>query len=213
MLTFGGKGSRTAARPVRRSLSPSDDETKRFIEASVLKAISSVDPGSAPSPRWYVGHTLPCREKLARTHLERQGFETFLPQLLTKRSHARKILATTSPLFPRYIFIRLDLGRDRWRSINGTLGMAYLVATRDHPCPVPTGFIEDLQRSADGDVISYRTPTFMPGDAVELRSGPFAGHIGTLLSVSPNGRIEMLLGLLNGSVRLTVAQDLLEIAG
>ncbi|MCP9626320.1 transcriptional activator RfaH [Rhodopseudomonas palustris] len=187
--------------------------TKRFIEADVLAATSSTDPASLASRRWYVGHTLPRREQVARTHLERQGFETFLPQLLARRSHARKIETIRSPMFPRYIFVRLDLSRDRWRSVNGTMGMAYLVATRDHPCPVPSGFVEGLQRSADGDLISSPTPVFMPGDSVGLRSGPFAGHIGKLLSVGPNGRIEMLLAMLNGSVRLTVAQDLLEIAG
>ncbi|MFC0242373.1 transcription termination/antitermination NusG family protein [Rhodopseudomonas telluris] len=186
--------------------------TSGFIEADVLTAISSADLGPVHSRRWYVGHTLPRKEQLARTHLERQGFETFLPQLLAKRSHARKVETIKSPMFPRYIFVRLDPSRDRWRSVNGTMGMAHLVATRDQPCPVPTGFVEDLQRSADGDVISCPTPRLMPGDSVGIRSGPFAGHIGTLLSVGPNGRIEMLLAMLNGSVRLTVAQDLLEIA-
>jgi transcription elongation factor/antiterminator RfaH len=160
-----------------------------------------------------VGHTLACREAVAQTHLQRQGFETFLPQILTRRSHARKLETVKAPMFPRYIFVRLDLARDRWRSVNGTIGMSYLVTTRDHPCALPVGFVEELRRLSDGDVVASSPPSFAPGDTVSVRAGPFAGHIGKLVSVGPNGRIAMLLDMLNGSVRLTVAHELLEIVG
>ena len=41
--------------------------------------------------------------------------------------HARKILNVRAPLFPGYLFVSLDLTRDRWRSINSTYGVLGLI--------------------------------------------------------------------------------------
>ena len=51
-----------------------------------------------------------------------------------------------SPLFPRYMFVAIDVAVQRWRSIQSTIGVARLVCNGDHPAevpgvedPVPTG--------------------------------------------------------------------------
>ena len=74
-------------------------------------------PGRASSAdeRWFVVHTLPHRESGAKGHLENQGYRTFLPRRWKTRRHARKLETVLAPLFPRYLFIALDLNRDRWR--------------------------------------------------------------------------------------------------
>ncbi|MGO8831351.1 MAG: transcription termination/antitermination protein NusG [Roseiarcus sp.] len=159
--------------------------------------------------RWFVGHTLPRKEDLAQFHLARQGFETFLPRMLSTRRHARKVETIKAALFPRYLFIHLDLTRDRWRSVNGTVGMAHLVTSGEMPCPVPVGFVEGLQCACRDGVITI-VPELAPGDSVRLIDGPFAGHVGELLRLDAKGRVELLLELLNGAVRVKVARELLE---
>jgi transcriptional antiterminator RfaH len=160
--------------------------------------------------RWFVGYTLPCKEILALEHLRRQGFETFLPRITGTRRHARKVERVKGALFPRYVFIRLDLQRDRWRSVNGTIGMAYLLAAMETPSPVPVGFVEALQEIAGADDVVAREPDLAPGEAVRIVAGPLAGQVGELLRLDARGRVEMLLGLLSGKVRLKVARDMLE---
>jgi transcriptional antiterminator RfaH len=160
--------------------------------------------------RWFVGHTLPHKERLALEHLQHQGFETFLPRVLVTRRHARKVESVKQALFPRYIFIRLDLARDRWRSVNGTIGMAYLLTALEQPSPVPVGFVETLRESASADGVISQGPDFAPGDAVRLVAGPLEGQVGELLHLDSKGRVEMLLNILSGQVRLKVARELLE---
>ena len=146
-------------------------------------------------------------------HLERQGFEAYLPKILTTRRHGRRFVTLKMPLFPRYGFVRLDLSRDRWRSVNGTIGVASLVMGRDLPLPVPEGIVEDLLSASDPEGLVDFDRGFRPGDVVTIAVGPFAGAAGTLVRLDAKGRVEMLLALLSGSVRVTVDRDALRSVG
>src|SRR5215472_13718576 len=92
--------------------------------------------------RWYAVQCLSNREFVAATQLRNQGFTTFLPCQLKTRRHARRFDSVRRPLFPGYLFVQLDLARDRWRSVNGTLGVAKLVGNSDLPSAAPVGSIE-----------------------------------------------------------------------
>ena len=61
---------------------------------------------------WYAIHTKPRQEDLAAEHLRGQEFEIYLPMIKQARRFRQKWRDTIEPLFPRYLFIRLDLGRD-----------------------------------------------------------------------------------------------------
>ena len=163
--------------------------------------------------RWYAVHTLPRREGTAEAHLLQQGFQVFLPRIAATRRHARRVEKIKAPLFPRYGFVRLDLGRDRWRSVNGTNGVSSLVMAHEFPAPVPIGIVESLIDSQSSDGIIDFDWGFRPGDMVRVVSGPFEGALGELKRLTPSGRVEMLLSLLNATVRVSVARDVLEPAG
>ena len=87
-----------------------------------------------------VVRTQPHRETQATRQLDNQKFRVFVPRILKSRRHARKFETIRAPLFPRYIFIALDLGRDRWRSVNGTLGVDRLLTRGGEPEPVPVAW-------------------------------------------------------------------------
>jgi transcriptional antiterminator RfaH len=73
---------------------------------------------------WYVVQTQVNAEVKAARNLLRQGFEIYLPHYLKRRSHARKIEKVAAPLFPRYMFVRIDLATQRWRSVQSTYGVS-----------------------------------------------------------------------------------------
>ncbi len=58
--------------------------------------------------RWYVVHTHTRGERLAMVNLRRQGLDTYLPQYLKRRRHARRTEWIPAPLFPRYLFVAMD---------------------------------------------------------------------------------------------------------
>lgn len=162
---------------------------------------------TADARRWYVVQTLPRLEATAETHLARQGFEAFLPRIHTTRRHARRIETIRTALFPGYAFVRLDLTRQRWRSVNGTQGVATLIMGRELPLPVPPGVVEALCAATTADGVVDLTLGLKPGDPVRLVGGPFAGRFGTLMHLDQKGRVEMLLSLVNGDVRLRLTRD------
>lgn len=159
--------------------------------------------------RWFAVQTLAHMEATAEVHLARQGFESFLPRIKVTRRHARKIETVKTPLFPGYGFVRLDLSRHRWRSVNGTAGVAGLVMACDRPQPIPHGTVEGLQQATTAEGVVDLDHGLRPGDPVRLVAGPFAGQLGVLVRLDGKARVEMLLSLIGGSVRLKVARDAL----
>lgn len=158
---------------------------------------------TVPLPRWYVAQVKPRQEKLAISHLARQGFETHCPLVARSKLVAKRPAIVREPLFPGYVFVELG-AEARWRSINGTIGVLRLVTFGNDPAPVPSGFVERLQDMADehGDVAFEED--LQPGDAVRVVGGPFDDLCGSLASAAGSERVVVLLRLLSGDTRVTL---------
>ena len=106
--------------------------------------------------------TQPNAESKAVAHLARQGFATYLPRYLKRRRHARRVDVVAAPLFPRYLFVEIDMAVQRWRSIYSTIGVSQLVCNGDVPAPVPDQVITMLKDREDaaGFIHLDREPQF-----------------------------------------------------
>ena len=162
--------------------------------------------------RWYLVHSLPNREEYALQQLTRQNFTSFLPKILKSVRHARRIQTKLAAYFPGYLFVRLDLSRDRWRSVNGTFGVAYLVGPGDLPQPVPAGVVETLQSCSDHRGI-VTLQELEKGQRVRMTAGPFAEQIGVLDRLDASGRVRVLLEIMGGSTPVEAHRDYLVAAG
>lgn len=160
---------------------------------------------------WYVFRALAQQEGWAEDNLKRQGFVYFLPKVIVTKRHARRYITRREWLFPRYGFVLLDLALDPWRRINGTYGVERLVMGRDGPQRVPDGVIETLQAATGTDGLFAPDAGFVPGATVRVCHGPLSGTLGTLQSLDGRGRVDLLLSLMNGQVRTTVAREHVEI--
>jgi transcription elongation factor/antiterminator RfaH len=160
--------------------------------------------------RWFVVNTLPRREMGAWHQLNRQGFRSFAPYVVRTVRHARKLRNTRAPVFPGYIFIILDLSRDRWRSVNGTFGVVRLVMGGERPQPVPCGVVEGLLALTDETSLLSRDRDLAKGQAVRVVAGPFASVLGCLDRLDDNGRVRVLLDIMGGQVPALLDRSLLE---
>jgi transcriptional antiterminator RfaH len=153
---------------------------------------------------WFVVHTQPNGEARAFANLIRQGYEVYLPRYKRRRSHARKIEIVERPLFPRYLFVALDMMRARWRPILSTFGVADLVRQGDMPTRVPDGVVDEIRAGEIAHVFDATDPlaNALPGAELRILSGPFADLIGKLQSAADSERVTLLLDLLGGEVRL-----------
>lgn len=163
---------------------------------------------SIAEAQWYVVHTQPRSEKRAEHNLRLQSYTVFAPFISRKVRHARQSKIVQSPLFPRYIFVRIDLGRDRWLSINSTAGVCELIAVLDRPSPLPAGLVEVLMRAHAGRSAKDIDEEFDVNATVQLSSGPFAELIGRIERVDERGRVQVLLEIMGRavSVQTTVSQ-------
>jgi transcriptional antiterminator RfaH len=157
-------------------------------------------------PRWYVAQTQPNAEAKAVVHLSRQGFVTYLPRYLKRRRHARRVDVIAAPLFPRYLFIEIDISIQRWRSICSTVGVSHLVCTGGAPTPVPDQVVTLLRNREDdaGLIRLDNRPAFQVGDEIRILEGAFCDCIGLYNGMSDRDRITILLDLLGRKVRVLV---------
>jgi transcriptional antiterminator RfaH len=156
--------------------------------------------------RWYVVQTQPHSEGKADAHLRRQGFSTYLPRYLRQRRHARRTEIVARPLFPSYLFVALDLGRDRWRSVHSTFGVSHLILAGDEPLPVPDEIVERVRsREGEDGFVTLGLPAGLKlGSKVRLIDGIFADATGVLDRVADSRRVAILLRLLGREVRVSV---------
>jgi transcription elongation factor/antiterminator RfaH len=165
-----------------------------------------------PGERWFLAYTSPHQEVVAKTHLRRQGFRSFLPRYVKTVRHARKFRTVNAPMFPRYLFVALNLERDRWRSINGTTGITNLFMMDDRPIPAREGIVETLIQSADITGRLQFSDPLEPGQKVRLVAGPFAQALGILRKLNDTGRVEVLLEIMGGGVRVRLPRSSVELA-
>jgi transcriptional antiterminator RfaH len=158
------------------------------------------------SARWYVVQTHGHAEPKAFAHLARQGFTAYLPRYLKRRRHARRIETVAAPLFPRYLFVTVDIMCQRWRSIHSTIGVARLVCNGDNPVPVADKVIESLRAREDeqGFVTLRQRPRFAVGEKVRVLDGVFADCFGLFDGMKDSDRVAVLLDLLGRKVRLVL---------
>ncbi|EAQ36386.1 transcriptional antitermination protein, putative [Nitrobacter sp. Nb-311A] len=169
---------------------------------------------TASGQQWYVVQTHPHAEGKAAAHLRRQGFEVYLPRYARRRRHARRVDITASPLFPRYLFVAIDLVHQRWRAIRSTVGVTNLVYSGDEPAPVPDDVVRRLKQREDskGCVQLDLAPRFSAGDTVRVVDGAFSDCLGLFESMSDGERVLVLLDLLGRKVRVTMDIDTIEAA-
>lgn len=166
----------------------------------------------AGAERWYVVRSLPRQEAKAQFHLSRQDFSVFLPLMTKTVRHARQLRTVRSAIFPSYMFVALDLGRDRWRSVNGTSGVASLIMAHEAPEPVPVGVVEQLLDHLDDDGLVRFDRDLREGQSVRVASGPFASAVGCLERLDANGRVRVLLDIMGGKVPALLDRSALEAA-
>jgi transcriptional antiterminator RfaH len=168
----------------------------------------------AVGPRWYVVQTQVNGEAKAARNLMRQGYDIYLPRYLKRRRHARKVDFAAKPLFPRYMFVAIDLATQRWRSIQSTFGVSHLVCNGDDPAAVPDGVVPTLKSREDdrGFVKMEVRPSFAPGDKIRVLAGAFMDNAGLFDGMADHDRVSILLEMLGRKVRVLLDADLVAAA-
>ena len=164
--------------------------------------------------RWYLIHTKPRKERVAEQNLQRQGWEVYLPLFRQSRRQRGRWVDVIEPLFPRYLFVQLQLGFEDISPIRYTTGVHNLVRFTKDPAVVSNQIVETLRCTADSTTGLHHIqgPLFKSGDLVVIDKGPLAGLQAIFLAETGRDRVSILLEMLGRTNRVTVKRDVLRLA-
>lgn len=158
--------------------------------------------------QWFIVRTQSRAEERAVWHLNNQDFETYLPRYSKKIRHARKTQTVLRPLFPGYLFVRIDTQAQRWHAINGTVGVISLVQFGNSPKSINSAVVDAIRAREDAAGIISLTPDGLKkGDRVRVREGAFAECTALLEEVSDQKRVYLLLDLMGREVRVSMPME------
>jgi transcriptional antiterminator RfaH len=156
---------------------------------------------------WYLVHTKPRQESVARENLERQGYECYLPLLRVEKLRQRTLIVAEEALFPRYLFIRLgqDDSSKSWGPIRSTIGVSTLVRFGHEPARAADALITLLKAREASAEENGPVPLFHKGERLLVSEGPFAGIEGIYQMTDGEQRVMVLIELLNKPVSLNLS--------
>jgi transcription antitermination factor NusG len=144
-------------------------------------------------------------EKKVATGLRNRGLEEFLPLYQSRRRLSDRYKTVDRPLFPGYLFCRLDL--DHRLPLLTTVGFLYIVSVGKKPVPVDEDEIAAVQFVVRSGFPVMPWPSLAVGQRVRLESGPLCGLEGSVTRVGMRDRICVSITLLQRGVSVEVDRD------
>jgi transcriptional antiterminator RfaH len=156
--------------------------------------------------KWYVIQSKPGDEYRVETHLINQEIEIFLPLLETHQYCSGKMVKRIKPLFPNYLFARLDL-KFHYYKVKWTRGVSKILGTGDGPVPISEKVVQTIREKVGKDNLVKLEEEWKKGDIVQITSGPFKELTGIFQKrVSDKGRVRILLSLIGVDIPVQISQ-------
>jgi transcriptional antiterminator RfaH len=152
---------------------------------------------------WYAIYSKPQKEEAAHFHLQKKGVEVFLPKLLLPSNKKRR--RRVVPLFPSYLFARIDVHSEEYGYVIWSPGVKRLVSFNGVPIPVDDTVVDFLIKEGNEAGFIPARSNLQIGQEVRIDGGPFDGLVG-IIQQPPNakGRVKVLLSLLNRETKVEV---------
>ena len=115
---------------------------------------------------WYAVRVRPNYEKPVAAALRGKGFQEFLPLIRSKRQWSDRVKIMDLPLFPGYLFCRLNL--EERLPLLTTPGFLYLVGVGKNPEPVDEVEIAGIQAVLRSGLTVTPWPNLVVGQRVRL---------------------------------------------
>lgn len=160
---------------------------------------------------WYLIQTKPRAEMVALENLSNQGYQCYLPLLNAEKRIGSKVDVQKLPLFPRYLFIELELDFFSKGSgpIRFTRGVSQLVSFGLSPAKVHDELIE-LMRVRELECESRVEPLYKTGQKIKIFKGIFAGFESIYQGMDPQMRVIVLLEFMSKSLQIKLESDYIQ---
>jgi transcriptional antiterminator RfaH len=155
---------------------------------------------------WYVIQTKPANEHRVETHLLNQGIEVLLPMLETFQYPYGNMVQKIKPLFPNYLFGKLDINVHYYK-VKWTRGVSKILGIGNEPIPISEQVIEKIKEQMGENNLIKLDDGLEKGNIVQFTSGPFKELMGVFdKKMSDGKRIKVLLTLVGVDVPVQVSR-------
>ena len=166
---------------------------------------AAAPPSGVASAPWFALRVKPNYEKPVSVALRVKGFDEFLPLFRSRRQWSDRVKVMDLPLFPGYLFCRLNL-EERMPLIT-TPGFLYIVGVGKNPEPVAESEILAIQSVLRSGVPVTPWPSLVVGQKVQVKQGPLRGLVGVVAKIANQHRMYVSVTLLKRSISVEVAPE------
>ena len=150
--------------------------------------------------KWHVLKTKPRSERQVATLLRARDAEHYLPLVRSPRNRRLE-----EPLFPGYLFCRVEIPSVQWVEVRSLPGIAYVLNAEGVPLPVPEELVESVRARVELENARRAGGMFLPGERVRIVQGPFKELEAVFdRRLSASGRSRVLVRLLNRLVPVEI---------
>jgi transcription antitermination factor NusG len=144
-------------------------------------------------------------EKVVAAMAHSKGYEEFLPLSCCRRRWTDRFKSVEVPLFPGYVFCRLDV--ERRLPLLIIPGVMHFVGLGRVPVPIDEAEIAMLQSAVRSGLGTEPWPFLDVGQRVRLAEGPLTGLEGILVEVRKQHRLIVSVTLLQRSVAVEIERE------
>jgi transcriptional antiterminator RfaH len=160
-----------------------------------------------PGLRWYALRTKVNREKEVEKRLGDLRLEVFLPWVRTRRRIGSRFHWVLAPLFPGYVFCRLDMVASG-KAARYSPGVKDFLTFGSRIADVSDEIIQALRERCPGGIAEVDPVNAKPGDVVRINEGPFSG-LEAIFEQKLKGseRVAVLLEILGRQTRIVLPSE------
>lgn len=158
-----------------------------------------------PLQQWFAIRVKSGAEKLVASAGHNKGFEEFLPLYKSRRRWSDRVKWLDVPLFPGYVFFRLN--PERRLPLLTIPGVMHFVGIANAPMPIDEAEMLALQAAVQSGLSAEPCPFLEVGERVRLEDGPLAGVEGILTEIRNQHRLVVSITLLRRSIAVEIDAD------
>ncbi len=164
-----------------------------------MNSAESVAPGTMP---WFGLRVRSRSEPMTTALLEGKGYAPFFPAYNVSRQWTDRIRQVDTPLFPGYLFCRLD--SQKILPILTTPGVLGVVGFGKVPAPIDEQEIDAIRAVVTAGLPAQSWPFTREGDEVSIVAGPLRGVRGIVNTLKNDRHLILSITMLQRSVSVEV---------
>ena len=157
---------------------------------------------------WFALHVKPRHEFLVQAELAKNGMEAYLPSVTRLSQWKDRKKKIDCPLFPGYLFARVQPVPERFLGLVKTRGvMRILASVPGQPTPVPEAQISALKTLLTGSHDLQIHPELREGKFVRIKKGVFQNVEGVVSKIGEQFLLHVNIAMLGRCVTVRMFAD------